>query len=66
MELKAIYLPFLLAVSMLLFVACKEESQTSDLLTAVDKGQSDVVQKLLNSGINPNKDAGPDGERVRG
>ena len=41
--------------------ACKEENTGSDLLTAVDEGQSDVVQELLDSGIDPNKDASPDG-----
>ena len=46
---------------MLLFVACKDESQTSDLLKAVDKGQSDLVQELLDSGNDPNEDAGPEG-----
>ena len=61
MKLKSIPLLLLLAVPMLLFVACKEERQTSDLLTAIDKGQSDVVQELLDSGIDPNKDAGPEG-----
>ena len=60
MNLKSISL-LLLVVSMLLLVACKEERQTSDLLTAIDKGQSDVVQELLGSGIDPNKDAGPEG-----
>ena len=48
-------------VAMLLLVGCKEERQTSDLLTAIDKGQSDVVQELLDSGIDPNKDASSDG-----
>ena len=61
MKLKSILLPLLLAVPILFLVACREESQTSDLLTAIDKGQSDVVQELLNAGIDPNKDAGPDG-----
>ena len=73
MKLKSIPLPLPLAVSMLLLVACKEESKTSDLLTAkeesltsalltaIDKRQSDVVQNLLDSGIYPNKDAGPEG-----
>ena len=39
MKLKSILLLLLLAVPMLLLVACKEERQTSDLLTAIDKGQ---------------------------
>ena len=39
MKLKSILLLLLLAVQMLLLVACKEERQTSDLLTAIDKGQ---------------------------
>ena len=51
----------LLLVGMLLLGACKEENQSSDLLTAVDEGQSDVVQELLDSGIDPNKDASSDG-----
>ena len=46
---------------MLLLGACKEEIQNSDLLTAVDEGQSNVVQELLDSGIDPNKNASPDG-----
>ena len=61
MKLKSILLLLLLAVPMLLLVACKEERQTSDLLTAIDKGQSVVVQELLDSGIDPNIDAGPEG-----
>ena len=32
---------------MLLLVACGEKSQTLDLLTAIDKEKSDVVQELL-------------------
>ena len=66
MKLKSIPLLLLLAVPMLLFVACKEERQTSDLLTAIDKGQSDVVQELLDSGIDPNIDAGPVGTSLAG
>ena len=46
---------------MLLLGACKEENQRVNLLTAVDEGQSDIVQGLLNSGIDPNKDASSDG-----
>ena len=61
MNRKSIRLLLALAVSMLLFVACKDESQTSDLLKAVDKGQSDLVQELLDSGNDPNEDAGPEG-----
>ena len=61
MNRKSIRLLLALAVSMLLFVACKDESQTSDLLTAIDEGQNDVVQELLDSGIDPNKDDSPDG-----
>ena len=61
MKLKSILLLLLLAVPMLLLVACIEERQTSDLLTAIDKGQSVVVQELLDSGIDPNIDAGPEG-----
>ena len=60
MKLRLVLL--LLLVGMLLLGACKEENQSSDLLTAVDEGQSDVVQELLDSGIDPNKDAGPEGE----
>ena len=59
--MKSISLPLLLTISVLLLGACKEENQSSDLLTAVDEGQSDVVQELLDSGIDPNKDASPDG-----
>ena len=59
MKLRLVLL--LLLVGMLLFGACKEENQSSDLLTAVDEGQSDVVQELLDSGIDPNKDASSDG-----
>ena len=44
---------------MLLLVACGEKSQTLDLLTAIDKEKSDVVQELLDSGIDPNKDPVP-------
>ena len=66
MKLKSILLLLLLAVPMLLLVACKEERQTSDLLTAIDKGQSDVVQELLDSGIDPNIDAGPVGTSFAG
>ena len=61
MNRKSIRLLLALAVSMLLFVACKDESQTSDLLKAVDKGQIDLVQELLDSGNDPNEDAGPEG-----
>ena len=46
---------------MLLLGACKEENQSSDLLTAVDEGRNNVVQELLDSGIDPNKDASSDG-----
>ena len=66
MKLKSILLLLLLAVPMLLLMACKEERQTSDLLTAIDKGQSDVVQELLDSGIDPNIDAGPVGTSIAG
>ena len=61
MKLKSTHILLLLSALVLLLVACKEESQTSDLFTAVDKGQSDVVQELLGSGIDPNKDVGPEG-----
>ena len=44
---------------MLLLVVCGEKSQTLDLLTAIDKEKSDVVQELLDSGIDPNKDPVP-------
>ena len=44
---------------MLLLVACGEKSQTLDLLTAIDKEKSDVVQELLDSGIDPNKEPVP-------
>jgi len=47
------------AAFMLLLVACGEKSQTLDLLTAIDKEKSDVVQELLDSGIDPNKDPVP-------
>ncbi len=47
------------AAFMLLLVACGEESQTLDLLTAIDKEKSVVVQELLDSGIDPNKDPVP-------
>ena len=62
MKLKSIPLLLLLAVSMLLPLACNQKTQTSDLLTAIEKEQSDVVQELLKSGIDPNKDARPTGE----
>ena len=39
MKMKSILLLLLLAVPTLLLEACKEERQTSDLLTAIDKGQ---------------------------
>ena len=61
MTLKSIPPLLLLMVSMLLLVACKEKSQTIDLLTAIDKGQTDVVQELLDSRINPNVGASSDG-----
>ena len=35
------------------------EPLTLDLLTAIDKEKSDVVQELLDSGIDPNKDPVP-------
>ena len=62
MKLKSIPLLLLLAVFMLLSLACNQKTQTSDLLTAIEKEQSDVVQELLKSGIDPNKDARPTGE----
>jgi len=62
MKLKSIPLLLLLAVFMLLSLACNQKTQTSDLLTAIEKEQSDVVQELLKSGTDPNKDAGPTGE----
>ena len=43
------------AAFLLLLVACGEKSQTLDLLTAIDKEKSDVVQELLDSGIDPNR-----------
>ena len=64
MKLRLVLL--LLLVGMLLLGACKEENQSSDLLTAVDEGQSDVVQELLDSGIDPNIDAGPVGTQLAG
>ena len=62
MKLKSIPLLLLLAVSMLLPLACNQKTHTSDLLTAIEEERSDVVQELLASGIDPNNDAGPNGE----
>ena len=59
MNLKLTILFLLPAVFMLLLVACGGKSQTLDLLTAIDKGKRDVVQELLDSGIDPNKDPVP-------
>ena len=61
MKMTSISLLSLLTISMLLLGACKEEIQNSDLLTAVDEGASNVVLELLDSGIDPNKNASPDG-----
>ena len=61
MRMKSIASILLLTVSMFLLGACKDENQSSKLLTAVDEGKSDIVQELLDSGIDPNKDASPDG-----
>ena len=35
------------------------EPLTLDLLTAIDKGKSDVVQRHMDSGTDPNKNPGP-------
>jgi ankyrin repeat protein len=61
MKLKLTTLLLLLAAAALLLLACNQKTQTIDLLTAIDTGQSDVVQELLESGIDPNKDANSDG-----
>ena len=58
MTLKSILPLLLLMASMLLLVACKKES---DLLAAIDKGRSDIVLQLVDSGVDPNKDANADG-----
>ena len=41
--------------------SCYWQYRSSDLLTAIDEGQSDVVQELLESGIDPNRDPMPKG-----
>jgi len=64
MQLKFIPLLLLLAVSVVLLVACDKETQTSDLLWKINKGQSDGVQRLLDSGIDPNEDPIPLGSRL--
>ena len=66
MTLKTIRLLLLLPALMVMLAGCDKETQTSDLLTAVDKGQSDVVQELLDVGIDPNIDAGPVGTSLAG
>ena len=59
-RLKSIPLLLLPVVFMLVLAACDKETQTSDLLTAIDKEKSDAVQELLASGIDPNKDPWPE------
>ena len=61
MRMKSIASLLLLTVSMFLLGACKDENQSSKLLTAVDEGKSDIVQELLDSGIDPNRESSPDG-----
>ena len=59
MKLKVIRL-LLLTAALTLAVACSvEKTQTFDLLKAIDKEQSDVVQRLLDSGIDPNENPSP-------
>ena len=41
--------------------SCYWQYRSRDLLTAIDEGQRDVVQELLESGIDPNKDPMPEG-----
>ena len=43
--------------------SCYWQYRSSDLLTAIDEGQRDVVQELLESGIDPNKDPMPKGQQ---
>ena len=50
-----------MTIPMLMHGACREENQSSKLLTAIAERQIDVVRELLDSGIDPNKDASPDG-----
>lgn len=45
----------IMTVSMFLFLACGKDTQNLDLLTAIDREQSDVVQRLLDSGTDPNE-----------
>ena len=42
------------------------EPLTLDLLTAIDKGKSDVVQRHMDSGTDPNKNPGPAGTPLAG
>jgi ankyrin repeat protein len=51
---------------MLLLGACGKETQALDLLTAIDQEKSNVVQELLESGIDPNKDPVPVGIPLEG
>ena len=61
MKRRLVRLRLLLAPPMLLLKGRRGKSQTLDLLTAIDKGKSDVVQGLLESGIDPNNDPMPEG-----
>ena len=56
----------IMAVSMFLFLACGKDPQNLDLLTAIDREQSDVVQRLLDSGIDPNEAPVPAGIELEG
>lgn len=40
---------------MVIVVGCGEKIQALDLLTAINEKESEVVQELLDSGIDPNK-----------
>lgn len=56
----------IMAVTMLLVLACGKDAHTLDLLTAIDREQSDVVQRLLDSGIDPNEAPVPAGIELEG
>ena len=56
----------IMAVSMFLFLACGKDTQNLDLLTAIDREQSDVVQRLLDSGTDPNEVPVPAGIELEG
>ena len=56
----------IMAVSMFLFLACGKDPQNLDLLTAIDREQSDVVQRLLDSGTDPNEVPVPAGIELEG